>query len=327
MADAPRYAQRVARLPEVFALLAAHPDGLPLVELAARLDIPPTELRADLLAFFSADLGGLLGLTRPSVLEFLGPDGDEADPNEADIVRIIDERPAEELGVEYVDATTLGLVYNAALALQEIDPDDPDLQGALDVLAETMVGQPIESEAAVRPGLEALQDAARDHRRVAIRYSRAWTEGVIERTIDPYLLVQTKRGWEIDAGPPDADGLLRTYLLSNLRSFEVLGETYEPPADLETRLEAQRTTQTVRLRLPHTARWTADVYAEQVRLVSDDEDDVTLDLDLLPPVSRRVGLLLLAAGPDASVVDPPGMISALGEVAGELLAHHRGTQH
>jgi predicted DNA-binding transcriptional regulator YafY len=323
MADAPRYAQRVARLPDVFALLAAHPDGLPLVDLAARLGIPAPELRADLLAFFSADLGGLLGLTRPSVLEFLGPDGGDADPNEADVVRIVDERPTEELGVEYVDAATLGLVYNAALALQEIDPDDPHLQGALDVLAETMIGQPIETEAAARSGLEQLQDAARDHHRLRIVYSRAWTEGVIERTVDPYRLVQTKRGWEIDAGPPDEDGALRTYLLSNLRSFEVLEETYETPVDLAARLEAQRTTRTVRVRVPHGSRWVADVYAEQVRLVTDGEDDVTLDLDLLPPVERRVGLLLLTAGPDASVVDPPGMVTALGEVARELLAHHR----
>ncbi len=325
MTEAPRYVQRVARLPEVFATLAAHPDGLPLVELAERLGIPAAELRADLLAFFSADLGGLLGLTRPSVLEFLGPDGDDADPNEAEVVRIVDERPAEELGVEYVDAGTLGLVYNAARALQEIDPDDVDLQGALDVLAETMVGQPIESETAPTDGssLEALQDAARDRRQLWIVYSRAWREGVIERVIDPYRLVQTRRGWEIDAGPPDDNGEIRTFLFSNVRSFKVLPKTFEPPAEREAKLEAQRATRTVRVRVPHAARWAGDVYAEQVRVIEDGEVDVTLDLDLLPPVERRVGLMLLAAGPDASVIDPPAMISAVGEVAAELLAHHR----
>lgn len=326
----PRYALRVARLPEVFSLLAEHPDGLPLADLATRLNIPPAELRADLLAFFTADLGGLLGLTRPTVLEFLGPDGDDADPNDAEIVRIVDERPAEELGVEYVDAATLGLVYNAALALAEIDPDDEDLQGALDVLAETMFGEelapprPRAEHGVEKSPLELLQDAARDHQRVRIVYSRAWTQGVIDRVIEPYLLVQTRRGWEVDAGPPDADGNLRTFLLSNLRSCEVLDQTYDPPSDLERRLEAQRATRTVRVRLPHTARWAAEVYAEQVHVVADDELEVTLDLELLEPVERRVGLLLLAAGPDASVVDPPGMIAALAEVAGELLAHHRG---
>ncbi|RNL65394.1 WYL domain-containing protein [Nocardioides marmoriginsengisoli] len=320
----PKYAQRFARLPEVFTILAAHPNGLPLATLAARVGAPPAELRADLLAFFTADLNGFLGLTRPPTLDFLGPDGSDVDPNDAEVVRLSDDRQRDELGVEYVDARELGLIYNAALALQEIDPDDPHLQGALDVLAETMVGQPIESETASGTGLELLQDAARDHRRVRIVYSRAWSEGVIDRVIDPYRLVQTRRGWEIDAGPPDADGQLRTYLLSNLRSYDVLDESFEPPADLEARLVEQRSTRTVRVRVPHAARWAADMYAEQVTVVGDDEEDVTLDLELLAPVERRVGLLLLAAGADARVVDPPGMISALADVAQQLLAHHRG---
>lgn len=325
MAPPPKYAQRVARLPEVFSLLAAHPGGLPLTDLAQRLSIPAAELRADLLAFFTADLGGLLGLTRPSVLEFLGPDGSEADPNDAEIVRIVDERPAEELGVEYVDAATLGLVYNAALALAEIDPDDEDLQGALDALAETMFGSELAPprDRVGNAALEPLQDAARDHHRVRIVYSRAWAQGVIDRVIEPYRLVQTRRGWEVDAGPTDDEGNLRTYLLSNLRTCEVLDETFAPPADVEARLDAQRATRTVRVRLPHSARWAADVYAEHVRVVADAETEATLDLELLEPVERRVGLLLLAAGPDATVVDPPGMVRALAEVAGELLAHHR----
>lgn len=322
----PKYAQRVARLPEVFALLAAHPDGLALTDLGERLGAPAEELRADLLAFFTADLGGLLGLSRPSVLEFVGPDGHDEDPNRAEIVRIVDERPSEELGVEYVDAASLGLVYASARALLEVEPQNEDLAGALDVLAETLFGESLEPSEAPswhRP-LEPLQEAARERHRVRIVYSRSWYLGVTERVIDPYLLVQTRRGWEVDAGPPDPDGKLRTFLLSNIREFEALSETFEPPADLAARLEAQRATRTVTVRIPHAARWAADMYAERVRVVEDDELTVTVELDLLEPVERRVGLLLLAAGEDASVVSPPRMIRAVSEIAGELLAHHRG---
>lgn len=323
----PKYAQRVARLPKALSILAVHPDGLSLADLAGRVGAPPEELRADLLAYFTADLGGLLGMSRPSVLEFLGPDGDEADPNHAEIVRIVEEGPLDELGVEYVDAAELGLIYSAARALQDIDPDDADIAGALDVLAETMFGEPL---APSRPRswnrpLESLQDAARDHHRVQIVYSRAWDVGVTTRIIDPYRLVQTRRGWEVDAGPPDENGRLRTFLLSNLRSHEVLEETFDLPADLETKLEEQRTTRTVRMQLPHGARWAADVYAEQVRVVDDDELSVTLDLDLLPPVERRVGLLMLAAGPDARVIDPARLVACGPQLAAELLAHHRRT--
>lgn len=322
----PKYAQRVARLPEVFALLAAHPNGLALTDLGERLGAPAEELRADLLAFFTADLGGLLGLSRPSVLEFVGPDGRDEDPNRAEIVRIVDERPSEELGVEYVDAASLGLVYASARALLEVEPQNEDLGGALDVLAETLFGEalePSETPSWHRP-LEPLQEAARDRRRVRIVYSRSWYLGVTERVIDPYLLVQTRRGWEVDAGPPDADGTLRTFLLSNVREFEVLDEAFEPPVDLAAKLEAQRATRTVCVRIPHAARWAADMYAEQVRVIEDDELTVTLELDLLEPVERRVGLLLLAAGEDASVVSPPRMIQSVSAIAGELLAHHRG---
>lgn len=322
---APKYAQRIARLPEVFAVLAAHPDGLPLDDLAVRVDAPVAELRVDLMAYFTADIGGLLGMSRPSVLEFLGPDGDDADPNEAEVVRILEEQATDELGVEYVNAAELGLIYSAARALLEAEPTNEDLAGAVDVLAETMLGEPFE-EAGPAPWhrpLEPLQNAARDHRKVAIVYSRSWNVGVTTRVIDPYRLVQTRRGWEVDAGPPDGDGRLRTFLLSNLRSFEVLDETFDVPADLDDKLADQRSTQTVRMQVPHGARWAADVYAEQVRVVEDDELTVTLDLDLLPPLDRRVGLLMLASGPDARVIDPARLVSCGPRLAAELLAHHR----
>lgn len=320
----PNYARRIARLPEVFELLQAHPAGLPLTDLARRFDVPVDELREDLLAFFTADVGGLFGLTRPPVLEFLGGDGEDPDPNEAETVRIVDERPSDELGVEYVDASELALLYTAARALLEMDPDDKDLAGAIDVLTETMFGEPLLASSVKewqRP-VEPLQEAAQARRKVRIVYSRSWRVGVIERVIEPYRLVQTRRGWEVDAGPA-VDGSLRTYLLSNIRDLEVLDEAFEPPADLEKLLEAQRTTTRVRVRIPHHSRWAADMYAEVVTPVEDDEETVTLDLELLPPLEHRLGLLLLACGPDSAVIEPAALVSTVRSVAGELLSHHR----
>lgn len=324
---APKYVARIARLPRVLELLAAHPDGLPLVDLAAHVDVPADELREDLLAYFTADLGDMLGLSRPDVLEFLGADGEDVDPNTAEVVRIIDERPAEELGVEHVDAAELGLVYTAAQALLDIDPSDEDLAGAIDVLTETMFGAPVALAGGTTTGLhplEPLQEAARERRKVRIRYSRAWSPGVFDRVVEPYRLVQTRRGWEVDSGPIDELGRMRTFLLSNLRDYEVLPETFDPPADLAARLDAQRATERVRVRMPHDARWVADFYAERVSVADEDEESVTVDLDLLPPVERRVGLLLLASGLDTVVVSPASMVKAGPELARELLEHHRG---
>ncbi|KRB77067.1 hypothetical protein ASE01_09925 [Nocardioides sp. Root190] len=324
----PRYVERIARLPEVFERLSRQPDGMALEELAREFDVSVAELREDLLAFYTADLGGEWLLSRPDVLEFLGPDGDSEDPGTAGMVRLVAEGPVD-LGVEYVDAGELGLVYTAALALLEIEPDNTELSEAIDVLAETMFGPSLPDEVDIAPGVRAwhrllpvLQRAVDQRHVVRIVYSRAWHPGVTDRDIEPYRLEQTRRGWEVDAGPPDADGRLRTFLLSNIRSADLLDRTFEVPGDVTERLAAQRATSTVRVLLPQSARWAADFYAEQVTLVEDDEEDVVVDLELLPPVEGRVGRLLLAAGPLATVLDPPDLDSAGVVLAEELMMHH-----
>ncbi|MEQ6901335.1 WYL domain-containing protein [Nocardioides sp. YIM 152588] len=326
MPAVPKYAARIARLPQVFERLAAHPDGLPLADLAAGLGVPAAELRDDLLAFYSADVSAdwLLGLTRPDVLEFLGPDGADADPTEAEVVRFVEEHG--ELGVEYVDAAELALVYSAALALLDIEPENIDLIDAIGVLTDTMVGDAgLAGEPAARHWnrpLPLLQQAHERRRAARIVYSRSWQHGVTEREIEPYRLVQTRRGWEVDAGPVRDDGSLRTYLLSNIREVEVLERGFEPPADLDERLAAQRATETVRVCVPHDARWAVDFYAERSTVVQDDEELVALDVELLPPLERRVGMLMLASGPEAFVVSPPELESAGAVLAEELLVHH-----
>lgn len=326
MTNAPKYAARVGRLPKVFELLAAHPNGVPLDTLADEVGAPADELREDLLAFYSADLvegDPLLGLSRPTVLEFLGGDGDEADPRRAEVVRISDEHAADEIGVEYVDASELALVHTAALALNAVEPD-PDLAAAIDVLTETMFG-----ESAGVPELPdwnrqlpRLQSAQQRRNVVRIVYSRAWEHGLTPKAIHPYRLVQTRRGWEVDAGPPDDHGRLRTFLLSGIRDIEVLEETFDLPEGLPDLLQQQRATTRVRVCLPHDARWAADMYAERVSVVDADEETVSLDLDLLEPLDRRVGMLLLAAGPDGFVVQPEEFHHSGAVLAEELLTHH-----
>ncbi|MDO7867624.1 helix-turn-helix transcriptional regulator [Nocardioides jiangxiensis] len=325
---APKYIQRFARLPEVFDLLTGRPGGLPLRQLADAVGTSVDELREDLLTFYATEpRNALFGLQRPDSIDFCAADGSDADPADAEVVRIIGEQPWDELGVEYLDASELALIYTAATALLEIRPDDEELRGAVAVLTQTMLGG-LDADAAVatphdswHSSLEPLQAAVDGHRRVRITYSAAWSEGVRERVIEPWRLVQTRRGWEVDAG---VDGDVRTYLLAHIRSLEVLEETFEPPADVDARIEAQRATTTVRVRVPHRARWAADFHAERVDVVTDDELTATLDLALLPPVEQRIGQLLLVAGEDAQVLAPAGLIAAGPALAEQLLAHHRG---
>ncbi|GAA3517587.1 helix-turn-helix transcriptional regulator [Nocardioides daeguensis] len=338
MSNVPKYVSRIARLPEVFARLAASPDGRALQDLAAEFDTTVAELREDLLAFYTADVGGVWGLSRPEVLEFLGPDGVTEDPGTADLVRLVSESPID-LGVEYVDAGELARVHAAAQALLEIEPDNTELAEALDVLAHTLFGEAASEAVSEMSGagegagsssrgaarnrlLPQLRQAQDEQRVVRIVYSRAWEPGVTEREIEPYRLVQTRRGWEVDAGPVDDQGRIRTYLLSNIRSAEVLDRAFVVPDDVAELLARQRATTRVRVLLPQESRWVADFYAEQVTFVEDDERDVVVDLELLPPVEDRVGRLLVTAGPTATVLDPPALDSAGVVLAEELLVHH-----
>src|SRR5690606_38817869 len=206
---------------------------------------------------------------------------------------------------EYVDASELALAWTAARL--ELDAAyDPDLAEAVQVLEETMFGQARPVEHRALPATEVLgvlRSAHASGRCARIEYSRAWRHGVATRVIEPYRFVQTRRGWEVDAGPVVGGGI-RTYLLSNVRSVEVLDEEYVVPDGIDELLAAQRRTETVRVRVPFGARWAADMYAEQVRVVTEDEGAVILDLELLPPLRQRVGLLLLVAGAGAELVAP-----------------------
>lgn len=336
MSTLPGYVARLARTPQILAYLQAHPNGMPLAALAARFELPPDTLRADLIAFFMAEVVAhddtFLGLSGPAPLEFTNSEGVEIDPNEATWVRVVDPRPTEELGAEYLSSSELGLLWGAATALATLEPANEDLASAIEVLTDTLFegvdGDAVRAARTPSAGslVADLRTAIEQQRRVKIRYSRAWQAGEGVREVEPYLLVQTSRGWELDAGALSDDGEtvgLRTFLLSNIRELDMLEQTFERPLDLLDRLDAQRVTERVRLVLPHEARWAADMYAESVSQVADDERTQTLDLELLPPVERRVGLMLLAAGEESRVVSPRGLMSAALQTASDLLAHHR----
>lgn len=331
MSALPGYVTRLARMPQILAYLQTHPDGMAMADLATEFDLAPERLHEDLIAFFMADAFSqddtFLGLSGPAPLEFTNVEGAEIDPNDATWVRVVDPRPTEEMGAEYLDSAELGLVWTAAVALADLEQDaDPHLASAIEVLTETLFEGVDGPTMAVRGDADAVRDLRRaiDERRlVRIRYSRAWEKGETTRVIAPYLLVETHRGWEVDAGAVEADLGLRTFLVHNIRELHVTEETFERPVDVDEQLQAQRITERVRLVLPHAARWAADMYAESVTVVEDDETTQTLDLELLPPAERRVGLMLLAAGEESRVIHPRGMMVAALETAATLLAHHR----
>lgn len=337
----PKYVRRFARIPIALEVLNATrhegSDAQPmrLTDLAVAVgkhvgeSVKPEELREDLLAYFTAD-AVLIGLRRDEVLEFLSsPEAtgdDDVDPSEAEWVRVSADGSLDELGVEYVDAEEFGMLFMAAQSLLETEPDNTALREALEILGAALDG---EQRKSLAPGdwtvaVDALRRGTEQRRKVRIVYSRMWREGITERVIEPYRLVQTRSGWEVDAGPADEFGRLRTFLVSHIREHELLDDSFERPADVTRMLEGQRETSRIRVQIPQDARWAADFFGSGVELV-EDGDMVTLDVDLLPPLQHRTGLLLLAAGEDARVLDPAGLIASGPALARELLQHHRET--
>ena len=140
--------------------------------------------------------------------------------------------------------------------------------------------------------------------------------------IEPYRLIHTRRGWEIDAGPMRGDGELHTLLLDRIQSYTVLDHTFDPPADLDRLLARQRTTFAVELIVPHETRWSVEKYAERVDVLTEDETSARLRAWLFQPVRHRVGLILADGGPAARVIGPTDLANAGQELARTLLTHY-----
>ncbi len=320
---AARYAQRVQRLARVFGILLHHPDGLSLTALADETGVDADDLRADLVVFMNRDLpvDSDLALTAGLGLEFIGPDGEQTESRNAERVRLTSASPLTELGLEYLGADVLGPLYRAARDLSAIEPGNVVLAGALEQLTATLLAGIDAGTPYGGPFAAALRQAAKDRRRVRIDYWRAWRPGISSRVIEPYRVVSTRRGFEVDAGPPDEAGQIRTFLVSGIRELTTLDERFERPSDVAERIARSRTLTPVRLVVPRDRSWVVERFAERVR-VSRADDDLEVVADLLPPVADRLGLIMTIAGPDAFVVEPRDLENAGALLARRLLAHH-----
>ncbi|MGH8968784.1 MAG: helix-turn-helix transcriptional regulator [Actinomycetes bacterium] len=318
------FAKRVAGLPAALAILEMHPQGLSFADLAEELGTDGTSLRETFLAYYRADVMDLTDFRMP-VVEFVGSDGEEDDPETAAVVRVAAPDPERELGVEHLSAEQLGALAAAGADMLALEPDNEVLREAMDAFSSAL--WPASSSGAEDQGAElaaSLNAAVQQRRQVRIVYSRAWHPGTSERVVEPWRVVRTRRGWELDAGPVDADGRSRSFLVSGIRSSEALAETFERPDDVDQVIAANRAATWVELVVPQTGRWAVERFAESVEVLADDEESVSLRAAFLPPVEHRLGLMLISCGPDAFVMDPLSMADAGAAVARQLLEQHTG---
>jgi proteasome accessory factor C len=329
-ARGPVYVRRFDRVTQALHILSMHDGGLPLRELAAHLDVPEGTLREEIIAYYRAEIDPDLSPAafREVRMRFLAAPGDpdEVEPSQAEIVALSSANPAADVGVTHFTATQLARVYRAGRALLALEPDNTVLEDALTTLGTTLLpGTEADSDSWLADLAARFRAAVRERRRMRIEYERDWRPGVRERVVDPYRLVHTRRGWELDAGVLTADGSRRvgSFLLSGIRTAGATGETFEVPADLDAQIAANRTERAVDVVVPQDARWVVERWAESVTPLQEDEESVKLRASLLPPIDWRLGLILVTAGPDAFVVEPRELGDAGRTLARELLTHHR----
>jgi proteasome accessory factor C len=310
------------RIQRTLAILSQYPDGLSLDDLADELGVAVAQLRREILQYYGTDIDSryLMGLQRHEVIEFVSADGAEADPHLAPVVRLASDAPESELGVRYIRADQLAVLYDAGRSLLDVEPDNEALASAVDRLGRTFLAAGgADPEPDGTPAL--LRSAIESRTPLRIEYSREWRPGVGNRVVHPYALHRTRRGWELDAGPLDG-GRARTFIVSRIRSAEPLTGEFARPPGIEAILHSERQETRVELSLPQGSHWAADRFAERTEVIDADADDLTLAAWFLPPVAERVGLVLLIAGRAAFVVDPPGLGDAAAGLARSLRRHH-----
>ncbi|HEX6335749.1 MAG TPA: WYL domain-containing protein [Jiangellaceae bacterium] len=330
MTAPPRHERRFALAARALAILADYPDGIPLADLAACLDTTGNELREEIRAYHAADVAvdHLGSGNHVPVIEFVAGPGaaprrDDMSPGEAAYVRLHQSRSPAGVGAWLVSFGQLAAVAAAGRRLLAQEPQNDVLTTTLEVVATSVLAGATPS-GATWPELVArrIRRAGAERRRVKITYALPWKAGTVERIIEPYRVIRTRRGWEVDAAVVGRESALATFVTSSIRSLDELPERFRRPSDIDHRIERHRRAVPVELWVPHESRWAVDLHAESADVLDEDEDGLLIRALFTPPVGSRLGLVLLAAGPRANVTDPVHLRGAGRELARALLAHH-----
>lgn len=323
MAHVPGYVQRYSRILRALEVLSYYPDGLPLAQLADELGVTVPDLRQEILAYYTAEPAAGSGYTMPGI-GFLSPAGEDDDPSTAEVVVLTDPQALAELGVVRLTTTEMAAVWRAGRILAEYEPDNGVLAAGLRVLADGWLNEPKDTlDDAGSSCVAVIRQAIAQRRRIRFRYARVWRPGISTRTADPYRLICTNRGWELDAGPLDDDGNPRSFLLSNLDELQILDATFEVPEGIEQVLQDNRAQIAVELSLPQRGAWGVDTQADRSGLIRSDPETITLRVELSPPYAPRLALILAPTGGEGMLMSNRELAPQITEVAKRLLAHHR----
>lgn len=179
-----------------------------------------------------------------------------------------------------------------------------------------------------QPWVEDLQSAVVRRRQVSMVY--AGRSGEVERTVDPWALVDKGVHWYLVAGTPAGR---RTFRLDRIVGLTVLGTPAPRPDDLdvagiwesvvdEVEQQRSRVTATV-LTTPFLVRVVRDQFGRHVTVLGPDADG-RVRLAVASHTARSVAEKLAGFGGAVEVLEPAAVRDELGVLGAELVARYVG---
>ncbi len=309
MSGRPLAEHEVERILALVPWLAAHPES-PKTEIAARFGITEEQLESDLLLVL------MIGVPPYSPNEYIDVD----DEGGTVTIRLGDyfRRP---LRLTPSEGLALLAAGRTLLAVPGSDGAGP-LATALDKLARAL-GLPSVAVEVPRPRvLQEVRAAVAAHERIEIDYWSGGRDDTTTRRVDPTAVFFTGGEWYLGAWCHRAQGE-RLFRVDRIRALSATGEHFEATgADPDTGVvySPRPDDPRVTLDLPASARWVVERYpAESVS-----EGDGRLRVTLAASETAWLQRLLLRAGPDAVVIDPPEMSDVAAVAAARVLTRYRG---
>jgi proteasome accessory factor C len=166
-------------------------------------------------------------------------------------------------------------------------------------------------------------EAIEASRLIELEYYAEYEDEFTTRVAEPYALINSPEGWYVRVFDPAKDEL-RSFRLDRIKRIDVLDETYERRADLETVADVegwQRTGQIEGSRVaqvwisPDNARWVAEK-----RTVLAELPDGAIIVEWAFKGDRYLVKEILKEAGDAAVLEPPDVREAVLAAAERLLA-------
>jgi proteasome accessory factor C len=298
------------RLQRVLALvpwILAHP-GVTIAELAARFEVSERELERDLELL---PMCGLPPYTADRLIDVSVIDGEVE-------IRLAEyfERP---LRLTPAEGLALLAAGRALLAVPGSDDDGP-LATALAKLDEAL-GAPgsLAVDVGASDQLQRLQDAEADDERVEIDYYSFARDEMTTRVIDPWRVFHAFGAWYVAAWCHRAQAE-RLFRVDRVRAVRATGERFDPAsrADDDARDLVYRPRPEdprVTLRLASAAEWVVESHPHESATRA---DDGTWQVVLAISEPAWLERLLVALGPDATVVAPADLTELGADAAGRL---------